>query len=664
MRGAAEVNSLVCRDMAEVLSIGIDLGCDTLKLSYAFNKAPGVIYGKIEKRENVRHVAVPAVAYFDGAGWTFGSDVEKGEEKSFINVVRVKTLFSLLYPKISKGKIVKKGGEEIYPNSDYFFNCDRFPKFFFPTRQKNLENFAELIKDERTFTAKGYTPQKVCKMFFKYVRDIVMDGIKNLEKKVNRHFDEVRLSLVHPSQVGKLYVSELSAAVKTAFGKAPHKVMNSGRALSMFAMERGSVRGDDEILIFDMGEDTLSVLKCFINDDGNVVVEPAADHSPPVNIGGNDVDFSIADYIERSIYRRETVGSPSFGEQGHIYEEGLQSKQYQFLKEIKKAKLLLSIPSLEEVFKDGVPVSLHRDLYLQLRLTKTDLKKSIGITDDNGIAKSILSYILKELKLPVNSEVKKVFLTGGLVETCGLKNYIKAGVQASGINVSIRTFEDHMDNGDELIIQTYEDSVYAPSVGAAVVSLKNCDVSAGLTNSYGTWMSYRGQKVLVILVGRGFKFDEHEEQNLWAGCNLQGTVGEEIFSVRLSKSMVAKRKYEGEISYIMSDGVTYLCIGEPDSSQRKLVEKRFQLKNISGPKARLVCSYRGREIVDCEPRLSIIEGVKTRPDSNVITPFVEKRCENNRKIRVRFSDGGTAALRESEIDVKFDGIKTFEGETG
>lgn len=651
--------------MAEVLSIGIDLGCDTLKLSYAFAKSASVVYGKIEKEESVRHVAVPAVAYYDAqGGWLFGSDVEKGEEKPFINVVRIKTLFSLLYPQIVKGRIIKKRGEEVYPNSDYFYNGDRFPKFFFPTRQKNLENFAELIKDERTFTAAGYTPQKVCKMFFSYVRNIVMDGIQKLEKRVNKHFDEVRLSLVHPSQVGKLYVAELSAAVKTAFGKAPHKVMNSGRALSMFALERGSVRGDDEILIFDMGEDTLSVLKCFINDDGNVVVEPAADHSPPVNIGGNDVDFSIADYIERAIYRRETVGSPSFGEQGHIYEEGLQSKQYQFLKEIKKAKLLLSIPSLEDVFKGGVPVSLHRDLYLQLRLTKADLKKSIGITDGGGIAKQILDYVLTELALPVNSEVKKVFLTGGLVETCGLITFIKAGVQASGRNVMVRTFEDHMDNGDGLIIQTYEDSVYAPSVGAAVVSLKNYDVSAGLTNSYGTWMSYRGQKILVILVGRGFKFDEHESQKLSAGCNLQGTVKEEIFSVRLSKSSVEKRRYEGEISYVTSDGVTYLCIGEPDSTQRKLVEKRFQLKNISGSKARLVCSYRGREILDCEPRLAVIEGVKTRPDSSVMTPFVEKNGESNRKIRVKYADGGFGTVRESDIEVRFEGIKTIEGETG
>lgn len=651
--------------MAEILSIGIDLGCDTLKLSYAFNKSSSVVYGKIEKEESVRHVAVPAVAYYDAKeGWLFGSDVEKGEEKPFINVVRIKTLFSLLYPQTVNGKTVKQQGAEIYPNRNYFFNGNQFPKFFFPTRQKNLDNFPELIKDGRTFTAEGYTPQKVCKMFFEYARAIVMQGISKLEKKVNRHFDEVRLSLVHPSQVGKLYVEELSAAVKTAFGKAPHKVMNSGRALSMFALERGAVRSDDEILIFDMGEDTLSVLKCFINDDGNVVVEPAADHSKPINIGGNDVDFSIADYIEGTISRRETVGSPSFGEQGHIFEEGLQAKQYQFLKEIKKAKLLLSIPSLEEVFENGVPVSLHRDLYLQLRLTKAELKRSIGIADDSGIARRILDYVLTELNLPVNSEVKKVFLTGGLVETCGLLSYIKAGVKASGSNVMVRTFEDHMDNGDGLIIQTYEDSVYAPSVGAAVVSLKNYDVSAGLTNSYGTWMSYRGYKILVILVGRGFIFDENASEKLFASCNLQGTVKEEIFSVRLSKSTVEKRKYEGEISYITVEGVTYLCIGEPDSPQRKRVEKRFQLKNISGSKARIVCTYRGREVIDCDPRLAVIEGVQTQPDSSVMTPFIEKSGTVNRRIRVKYSDGGYGTAYEKDIEVRFEGVKTFEGETG
>ena len=97
--------------MAKILSIGIDLGRDTLKLSYAFEKSGSVVYGKIEKKESVRRVAVPAVAYYDAsAGWIFGCDVEKGGEKPFINVVKIKTLLSLLYPQTEKGKIVKEIG--------------------------------------------------------------------------------------------------------------------------------------------------------------------------------------------------------------------------------------------------------------------------------------------------------------------------------------------------------------------------------------------------------------------------------------------------------------------------------------------------------------------------------------------------------------------------
>ena len=648
-----------------VLSIGVDLGGDTLKLSYAFDKANSVVYGKIEKKESVRHVAVPAVAYYDKAcGWIFGNDVEKGKEKPFINVVKIKSLLSLLYPATEDGKPHKGRGQEAYPNEKYYYECDKFPKFLFPTRQRGLFDFFAVADSERAFTAKGYTPQKVCRMFFSYAREIVFKSIAGLEKKVKKHFDEVRLSLVYPAGVGKKYVDELTMLVKTAFGRAPSKVMNSGRALSMFAQERGAVRSDDEILIFDMGEDTLSVQKCFINDDGNVVVEPAADHSPPIGIGGNDVDFSIAEYIEKSIERRETVGSPPFGEDGHIYEEGLQTKQYLFLKEIKKAKLLLTVPSLEDVFKGGVPVSLHRDLYLQLRLTKRDLMDSIGITSDSGIAKRILDYVIGELGLAVNGEVKKIFLTGGLVETCGLRKYIKAGVEKIYPQVAVRSFEDHMDNGDPLIIQTYEDSVYAPSVGAAIVALKNLDVSAGLTYSYGTWMSVNGTKILVVLAGRGHIFDENGSEKLYAKCNLQGTLKEEFFSVRLSRETIRKRKYEGELSYLTAAGETYLCIGEPSTAQRKKVEKRFQLRNISGTKARIVCSYNGREISLCEPRISVIEGVKSSPDSNVMTPFVEKSGEGKRRISVTYSDGGHGTVMERNIDVRLEGVKVIEGEKG
>ncbi|MDE7380399.1 MAG: hypothetical protein K2N14_05030 [Clostridia bacterium] len=647
--------------MANVLTIGIDLGRDTLKLSYAYLKPgkPTVVYGKIEDSDTVRHVAVPAVAYYDGANWIFGNDIEKGEEKPFITVVKIKTLLSLLYPEIRKGRIVEKNGKEVYPTREYFYKHQHFPKFFFPDRQRNLENFSNLIAEERTFTAAGYTPQKVCKMFFEYAYRIVMAGIARVETKTKIHFDEVKLALVHPAMVGDLYVEELTSLVKTAFGKAPAKVMNSGRALSMFAWERGAVGGDDEILIFDMGEDTLSVLKCFINDEGQVVVEPAADHSLPIDIGGNDVDFSIAGYIENSIYGRETVGSPSKPDARHIYEEGLQSKQYLFLKEIKKAKLLLSIPSLEKIFSKGVPVSLHRELYIQRRITKEELKKSVGISDNSGIAKKILDYVLKEIKLPINSEVKNVFLTGGLIETCGLLDYLKSAIRKNKADIAVRTFEDYMDNGDSTVIQTYEDSVYASSVGAAIIALKNYDVRAGLSYSYGTWFTVDRVKILQILVGRGYIFDETKSEKLWAGCGLDGCVQEEFFSVRLSKSTVKKRRYEGDIKYLSFNGETYLCIGEPGSEQRKKVEKRFQLKNISGPDARIICSYNGRMIRKCMPKIAMREGVITTPRSKQMTPYVEKADGANR-ISVTYMDGGTGYVNERNINIQLVGIKPFE----
>lgn len=646
-----------------VLAIGIDLGCDTLKLSYSYIDNQKLVYGKIEKKESVRHVAVPAMACYDEkSGWIFGSDVEKGEERPLINVVKIKTLLSLLYPKTENGKILRKDGQETYPNRDYFFTGNQFPKFFFPSKQKNLENFSRLISEDRTFTAAGSTPQSVCKAYFDYARKIAENGRKDIEKKLGKKFTEVRYALVHPSMVGKLYESELTSLVEKSFGQAPFKVMNNGRALSMFAKERRAVRKDEDILIFDMGEDTLSVLKCFLNDDGNVVVEPAADHSLPVNIGGNDVDFSIADYIERAILKRETVGSPSFGEEGHIHEEGLQTNQYLFLKEIKKAKLLLSIPSLEEVFDKGVPVSLLRDLYIQLRITKEDLRKSVGISSDSGIAKKILKYILDELKLELNCEVKKVFLTGGLVETCGLLDYIKAGVAKVNKSISVCTFDDDRDDGDPLVIQTYEDSVYAPSVGAAIVALNDYEVSAGLAFSYGTWVVVQHKKVLDILVPRGRVFDEAIQENLYITFGLNGSPKEEIFKVRISNGTINGRKYEGEVSYVVGNK-TYLVIGEPGSPERQKVEKLFQMKNISGPNARIITSYNNRVICRNEPSISINEGVKTRPYSSIMEPYVEKAKSDNSMVRVQFEDGGEANLRLNQIQVRLCNVSGFEGET-
>lgn len=649
--------------MADTLCVGIDLGCDTLKLSYAYTKNSKLIYGKMEPEISVKQVAIPAVAYYDeNKGWIFGTDVEMGEEKPFINIVKIKSLLSLLYPKAGS-----EWGKEVYPNESYFYKNDKFPKFYFPATNNSLEKFPALIKADRTFQAKGYTPQTVCEQFFLYVKNIIDKCVKELKSRRRMTFDRIEYSLVHPSYSGKKYVEELCEIIYKTLGSRPVKVMNSARALSMFATYRGAVSGDEGILLFDMGEETISVVKCFLNSNGRAVIESAADHSAPAKVGGNDVDFNIAAYIEDAIKDRETVGSPSAGEVGHIQEEGLQAKQYLFLKEIKKAKMMLSVPTLNEVFEGGVPVSVHRDLYIQRVLTREGLKSCIGITENDKVAKQVLNYIVTECKLNVNDDVTKIFLTGGLTETYGFVDYIKTQLAKKFKNrkpaIELCTFDDYVDDGDRLNIQSYEDSVYAPSVGAAIVALNNYDVSAGLTYSYGTFVVSRdSEKLLKIFADRGTAYDDQKIAEFSTGdLQIRGCLPEEYFSVRLSESSIKKRKCGDEVTYTSTPANVYLVIGERGSNYRKAAEKKFQLTGLFGANARIKCSYANKEVKRLSEDLIIREGIRISPHSSVAKPFIKNVTPSNVRAMATFIDGSMSFVKVSEIKVEFDGVKDIGG---
>ena len=84
--------------MSVILNVGLDLGSDTLKIAFAYESEEGVSYGKLMKEGLMTQVALPAIAYYDTARrmWLFGDGVEKGEEKSFVTVVKIKSLLSLL----------------------------------------------------------------------------------------------------------------------------------------------------------------------------------------------------------------------------------------------------------------------------------------------------------------------------------------------------------------------------------------------------------------------------------------------------------------------------------------------------------------------------------------------------------------------------------------
>ena len=85
-------------NIAESLEIAIDLGSDTVKVAYAFETNDGVEYGKLCPRDITGSVTVPALAYYDedSSQWLFGENVYKCIDKSFVSVVKIKSLLSLL----------------------------------------------------------------------------------------------------------------------------------------------------------------------------------------------------------------------------------------------------------------------------------------------------------------------------------------------------------------------------------------------------------------------------------------------------------------------------------------------------------------------------------------------------------------------------------------
>ena len=78
--------------------------------------------------------------------------------------------------------------------------------------------------------------------------------------------------------------------------------------------------------------------------------------------------------------------------------------------------------------------------------------------------------------MPLNKDIKKVFISGGLIETYSLKPYIEKKLAKQFKNVKVLTFEDTLAGGDDFSILSFEDSVYAPAVGCAMVSLKNIEI--------------------------------------------------------------------------------------------------------------------------------------------------------------------------------------------
>ena len=551
--------------MALEIHVGLDLGSDTLKIAYAYDYK-GVKTGKIVG-DPESMTAIPAVAHYDfeDGRWRFGEEVDRIGDKSFMGVVKIKSLLTLL-----NGKCAPQVNES---NQRAYFNGNDFPKFYFPERRKISSDFSKAVSRKMTFNVKGLTPAKICENFFAYAGALVEKRAALLAKKHGEKDFKIIPSLLHPQYTAKECVAELERLVTCGFGCAPLKVMSMTKALCAYAMKTNRIKNGESVLIFNMGEEQISVVKASLLKTG-LAVDGADGHNDPEYIGGNDIDDAVAEYLEEEMSHRESMGRPSSGEEGHMAEGSLNSKQYLFVKDIKSAKIILGMPLYDRgVFKKGVPVGVLRDLYIQRNITRASFAKCIGITNGSGVAGRIADYIDREISRSINSDVSKVFLTGGPVETYGLVEFIQKKFKDRKVGIYTFENEDSSYEGlknDGFNILSYEDALYAPALGCALSAINNMDIKTVLALSYGLRLFlFEGETpYFEFLVNKGDILPPEGAKFLIPKVGDRGITTTEgsissapmhIMSTVLTKSDVANRKFYPKIDYAKaSDGNNYL----------------------------------------------------------------------------------------------------------
>ncbi len=564
--------------------IGLDLGSDTMKIAYAYTADGAERSGKISCGDTSL-TAIPAVAYFDAENdkWYFGEQVDKAAEESFITVVKIKRLLSLLSG---------AGGAAVSAkNKDYYRTGNEFPNFYFPRRKTVVKNFDELVKNEMTFTAAGHTPQSVCEAYFDYLCGVVKKRIAELVKLIGADRHGMLYSVVYPPHSGAEFTAEIDRLVERAFGKAPERSLSMTKALSVFAIHCGKIKKGESALIFNMGEEEISVVKANLLANG-LSVDGVDGHNVPLALGGNDIDDAVADYLEEGLFSRETMGSPSSGLQGHVVEYGLQAKQYLFVKDIKTAKILLGM-SGNGFFASGVPVCVSRDLYIQKKITKEEFLRCTGIYANSGTAKKILDYILTEIRRPLNFNVKKVFLSGGLVETYGLVDYLRREIKKSGVEVC--TFENDEIDYDEVEnngfnIMGHEDAVYAPALGVALAALKDYKVKTVIALSYGLRLFTNDaycKPFYAILVERGTELKNKENtftrKNITTGDRCEQSDEMQVIAAPITEREIQQRKYREKISYfLLTDGTVRMSMPIDDRVAMERLKEAIGVRAISG----------------------------------------------------------------------------------
>ncbi|MDE6618058.1 MAG: hypothetical protein K2K13_03410 [Clostridiales bacterium] len=644
--------------------IALDLGSDTIKIAYAFNDGDehtGKIVG-----DPLTMTAVPSVAYYDvdEQKWLFGDEVNSVGDKPFITVVKICDLLRLLQP--AANTATQKS------NRNYYFKKTRFPKFYFPQRVRLTDDMDEAVRMDRTFTA-PQTPSEVCELFFKYVHGVVESRLEKLLKKSNATA-EITPSLVYPMFSDNAYINELRRLVTLAFDTKPQSVMSMAKALCAYAKYSGRMAKDDKSIIFNIGEERISLVKVTFSGSG-ISVDGVDGHNEPAPIGGKDIDDAVAQYIEGQMSGRETMGRPSSGQEGHLSESALNTKQYLFVKDIKSAKMVLGMPIYDSrAFRYGVPISASRDLLIQRTITREQFEKCVGITDNNGVARKIVNYITDELIRPINTDVKRIFITGGPVETYGLMKYIRRFIEPLGVKVCTFEKDDSEYVGvknDGFNILGHEDALYAPSLGCAVASMCGMTIDMVLALTYGVRLFRvvgNGNNVIPffrVLVNKGTRIPQNgatyympkdgDKGGITTGDDSEQSAAMHIMSTFYSAQDIEHSRKAPLITYARSGGENLLVVDTDNKTMLNKLQREIGLRVLNGSIDNMNNGSRAKYYYNGK-RVRIIKEVYLQLGVEIDGDGYAKAYARNDKKR----NGGEFTVIEYLGDSKYSGRETVQ----
>ena len=649
--------------------VSIDLGNDTTKIAFSYIEKSGyrnkLYLGKIVELDKTPRKNFSSVARYDEENkrWYYANDVDDGSNSTSSTIVRIKELMSLL----SKSKGMSE--DTFFNNKDYFYNKKVFPKYYFEDN-KGRDDFAKLEKNKDTFTA-NITPREVCVNYFKYLKNIILQQLDN-------KFD-ISLCVVYPISSGKTYRSELIKVIEEAFNRSVDYKIDSTRSICAIAYYTKLIKEDDKVLVFEIGDQNISVLKASLGkENGNVAiyVEGKEGHKDPERIGGNDIDLAISNSLKNVVSKRVLFGTDSSNNEAISV-----GKQYVLSENIKITKKLLSSRGPGFV----APIDIPSEVNIKHLYSTGELTKAIGIDNDKGIAKKLLNYIESELDYIGNKDVTKIVIAGGAIETYGLFDYFKKKIEKNR-KVQVHMIDIDQDDSSYLNITKKDDSTYAASMGASLAFSLNYNIETVFSLTYGTEVSH-GYKIYQtsfvyiyyeVFIEKGTSIKSGHKVNgmyrfyLGGNKNAQGVFSPKIrtarcnaavpiYSMNVTQTEINAKKSNGLLSYETpaNDGKSVIVIyrNNNEYERQKTYEKLRKLYDM-----KLVAG------VENQPSFTILKNGTYQNNTNIqydIYVYLDVTEEGKvypgvELVKIRSENG--MELDKRGVKISFTGVDPFESE--